>query len=303
MTVSRELLEEYRRRRTAPARVKKLTFEGVGNRDVYNITAPFDAGGEFVLAGRVEERRSESSDVYFFSETGGKWVEKEGAPRFHMQDPFYTFIDGELILGGVRTYPDPEDPARLAWTTSFYKGKQLSDLAPFFEGPAGMKDLRLVQLKNGKIGVFSRPQGKKGGRGKIGFTVLESLKELSIEKIEEAPLLKDQFTDEEWGGCNEIHVLKNGMLGVLGHIGSFDEKGNRHYHSITFQLDPETGQYTRMKILAVRDDFMPSEAKRPDLEDVVFSGGLVRHGDGRATLYAGIGDASAQCITIQDPFI
>ncbi|EHL2570675.1 DUF1861 family protein, partial [Listeria monocytogenes] len=46
----------------------------------------------------------------------------------------------------------------------------------------------------------------------------------------------------------------------------------------------------------------PSEPKRPDLADVVFSGGLIRNPDGTATLYAGIGDSDAQKLAIPDPF-
>lgn len=303
MAVCKDLLKEYQANRFSPLQVKKLEFEGVGNRDVYNITAPFLIENELVIAGRVENRDSESSDVYFFVEKNGKWCPKAGAKTFHMQDPFFTFIDDELVLGGVETYPRPDDPSLLGWKTVFLKGKTLSGLEPFFEGPEGMKDLRLRQLGDGKIGVFTRPQGEKGGRGKIGYTVVNCLEELSVQKIEEAPLLANQFIEEEWGGCNEIHVLEDGILGILGHIGSFDSEGNRHYYSMTFRMDPATGHYSDMKLLAVRNDFLPAEAKRPDLEDVVFSGGLVRHGDGTATLYAGIGDASAQCITLADPFM
>lgn len=303
MAVSRDLLKEYQANRISPLQVKKLEFEGVGNRDVYNITAPFLMENELVIAGRVERRDSESSDVYFFVEKDGKWCPKADTKTFHMQDPFLTFIDGELVLGGVQTYAHPDDPSRLGWKTVFFKGRTLAELTFFFEGPDGMKDLRLKQLKDGKIGVFTRPQGEKGGKGKIGYTVAECLEDLSVQKIEEASLLKNQFIDEEWGGCNEIHVLEDGTLGILGHIGSFDSEGNRHYYSMTFRMNPETGHYTEMKLLAVRSDFLPAEAKRPDLEDVVFSGGLIRHGNGTATLYAGIGDASAQCVTIPDPFI
>src|SRR5690606_41956515 len=53
-------------------------------------------------------------------------------------------------------------------------------------------------------------------RGKIGFTKVNRLEDISVEVINDAPLL-DQFLDEEWGGANEIHLLSNGLLGVLGH--------------------------------------------------------------------------------------
>jgi hypothetical protein len=66
--------------------------------------------------------------------------------------------------------------------------------------------------------------------------------------------------------------------------------------------DPETEKYSEMKMIASRDLFSPGVAKRPDLEDVVFSGGLKREGNGKAVLYAGIGDAEAHWLEIDDPF-
>ncbi len=59
------LLEEFRRA-PQPLRVEKLVFAGVGGRDVYNISAPFEDDGEWVIAGRVEARDSEQSEVYVF---------------------------------------------------------------------------------------------------------------------------------------------------------------------------------------------------------------------------------------------
>lgn len=185
-----------------------------------------------------------------------------------------------------------------------YKGKSLRDLTPFFSGPVGMKDLRLVELADGSIAVFTRPRGKnKGGRGKIGFTRLASLDELTEERVEEAPILGGQFTNEEWGGANEIHVLSGGLVGVLGHIACYDNHKNRHYYPMIFAFDPATGEYSDIELIAVRGQFLPGNAKRDDLADVVFSGGLVRHVDGSADLYAGIGDCEAQRITINDPFL
>ena len=39
-----------------------------------------------------------------------------------------------------------------------------------------------------------------------------------------------------------------------------------------------------------------------DLADVMFSGGLVRHGNGTATLYAGLSDTEAGQLLLADPF-
>ncbi len=43
----------------------RLEFTGVGDKDVYNITAPFTSAGQVVIAGRVEARDSEHSTIVF----------------------------------------------------------------------------------------------------------------------------------------------------------------------------------------------------------------------------------------------
>ncbi|TSB45108.1 MTP-1 family protein [Alkalicoccobacillus porphyridii] len=296
------LLQEYESKRKAGGS-EKIIFQGVGNRDVYNISAPFLEQGKEMIAGRVESRDSEWSEVYFFERKGDAWTPVEDAPVYSLQDPFFTKISGELVIGGVEVFPHPEIKDALAWRTIFYKGQDINNLELVFKGPDGMKDLRLIELADGSIGVFTRPQGEKGGRGKIGYMSVRSLEELTINKVEQAPLLDGQFTEDEWGGCNELHLLENGYVGILGHIACFDKYDNRHYYPMAFAFDPATNTFTDMKIIAQRADFLPGEAKRLDLEDVVFSGGLIRKGSGRAVLYAGISDAEAQRIELEDPFL
>ena len=296
------LLETYRNRGNKPFDAEKIVFSGADDRDVYNITAPFVDEGELVIAGRVERRDSEESEIFFFVRRDNRWAPRSGAPVYELQDPFYTRISGEIVFGGVATSPHPTQPGQLGWRTVLYKGASLSRLEPFFQGPDQMKDLRLVQLKDGTIGVFTRPQGAKGGRGKIGFTRIETLDDLTLDVVEQAPLLEGQFLDEEWGGCNEVHLLSNGLLGVLGHIARFDEQGNRRYYPMVFVYDPETSTSSDLEIIAERANFPAGPSKRWDLVDVVFSGGLIRHSNGTADLYAGISDAEASRLTILDPF-
>jgi Protein of unknown function (DUF1861) len=296
-----ELVEIYIEK-DQPANPEKLTFAGVGERDVYNITAPFEDEGELVIAGRVEARDTEHSEVYFFVNRDTVWTPIEGAPVFELQDPFVTRIAGELVLGGVEIFPHPTNDGALGWRTVFYTGSSIETLKPFFKGPDGMKDLRLAELKDGSVAVLTRPQGEKGGRGKIGFARIPSLEDLTLDVIEEAPLLEGQFAEGEWGGANELHILDNGLIGVLGHIASFDKEGNRHYYPMVFALNPETGEHSEIQLIAIRDDFLAGASKRPDLVDVVFSGGLVRKEDRTVDFYAGISDAEAHKITIKDPF-
>lgn len=282
---------------------KRMLFINVGNRDVYNITAPFIINGEKIIAGRVENRESEYSQIMFFIFNGEAWSPKEKAPVFNLQDPFVTGINNEIIFGGVEVFQKNNDPAKLQWRTVFFRGTNINHLKLFAAGPIGMKDIRLIELCDQRIGVFTRPQGKIGGRGKIGFTIISSLNELTEKTIEKASIIDNQFVDDEWGGVNEPHLLSNGQIGVLGHIACFDENQNRHYYSMAFLFDPDLKKSSPIKIIAVRENFEEGEFKRKDLIDVVFSGGLIRRNDGYAELYAGVSDAQAHRIIIPDPFL
>lgn len=299
----RELLKEYEKNNSSENSSIKLNFLLKESKDVYNITAPFEWEGKTLLAGRVENRDSEHSEVIFFERKKESWVPVLDAPVLKLQDPFVTKVDNLLVAGGVEIFPDKDNPYALCWRTVFYKGKSLKSLERFAKGPDKMKDIRLLQLEDKRILVAVRPQGETGGRGKIGFIVIDNLEELTEETIEKAHILKEQFTDEEWGGCNEMHLLPNGKIGVLSHIACFDETGDRHYYATCFTYDVCTKEFTPMKMISERKDFAPGESKRPDLRDVIFSGGLVRRKDGKAELYCGVGDAEAHMRVIEDPFL
>jgi len=287
---------------------KKLIFEGVKGKDVYNITVPFNQNGKIIIAGRVESRDSEYSEVIFFEENNNKWYPVKDAPKYKLQDPAVSIIKKELVLSGIEVFDHPTLEGFLWYKTVFFKGKDIFSLRKFAEGPNGMKDIRFVDLDN-KIGIFSRPQhpegkvGSLGGRGMIAYSEIETLDNFNSIVIENAYHLSDQLDKEDWLGANEIHVLKNGLLGVLSHVAKFDEKQDRHYYSSVFVFDPETKTHSTMKIIAERKMFIDGPAKSPDLKNVVFSGGLIRKESGKAILYVGTGDTEAQTVEIDDPFL
>lgn len=279
----------------------KLRFAGVGDCDVYNISAPFHSAGRRVIVGRVEPRDSEQSTAVFFEEVEGVWCPIEGAPRFELQDPFVAEIAGELVFGGVAVDLRPTQPI---WHTVFYRGADLFDLQPFFAGPIGMKDIRLCELADGRVAIFTRPRGAKGGRGTIGYTEVESLDAMTIEAIEAAPMLDGMFHPLDWGGANEAHLLATGEIGVIAHAAYFEQDilyGKRRYYAVSFIFDPASHAWRDYRIIAARDQFAPGPAKRPDLVDVVFSSGIEQVG-ARTRLYAGTSDAEAQWVEIAYPF-
>ncbi len=298
----RQLLESYHAG-TPGGHAEKLHFADIGAHDVYNISSPFLDEGQLVIAGRVEQRSSERSRTVFFVESDGHWLPRENTISLELQDPFFSIINGELVLGGVEVNFDNMGQHVLSWQTQFYRGPHINDVRHFATGPEHMKDIRLLELPSRKILVLTRPLGLTDARAAIGYTCINNLEELNAAVIDAATLFRDQFLPDEWGGANEAHVLTNGLVAVLGHVAYMEAGDIRHYHAMTFALNPETGEKTPLKIIATRRDFLPGAAKRPDLEDVIFSGGLVRQADGRAWLYAGVSDAEAHRILIADPFV
>ncbi len=286
-----------------------VPFFGVEGHDVYNPSVPFELDGVTWMTGRVEARDGHASRTMFFERQEDGYHFRADMPVYELEDPFITFVDGELVLGGVSVVWEGITP--VAYKTVFYRGKSLLSLTPFAEGPRNMKDIRLVQLADGRIGVFTRPRdftklAEWGSLARIGFTVIGSLAGLCPEAITTAPLLRGQFTGIEWGGINQAILLEDGNIGVVGHRSwgrytSVDDC-DLHYYGTAFMLDPETSAVTPSRVIISRDCFPEAPAKNAGLVDVVFTSGIVRHGDGTATVYTGLSDAAVGSAVIPDPF-
>ncbi len=294
-----DLIAEHRRKPSL-FETWRLHFHGVDGFDVYNVSQEFDWNGKRLIAGRVEARDSEVSSVYFFEKIDfGVYRVIPGAVIPLFQDPCIAVIDDQVIVGGTKIETDVNGRI-FSWHTAFYAGNALSNLKLVAEAPAKMKDVRLVQTD--RIHVFTRPQGGHAGAGMIGYYSCYDLAGVNPLAIAMAPLLTTQFPEGCWGGVNQILPLKNGLLGIVGHIATMSAGDIRHYYGMAFAFDPKTRQRTKVKILCERNDFALGMAKRSDLADVVFLGGLQRMPNCIATIYTGLSDAEAHAAVIDDPF-
>lgn len=287
-----------------------LQFEGVEGYDVYNCSIPFTWQGKRYLFGRIE-RRAEwmRSWVRLFTETGpDQWKVVPDSMIYQLEDPYIAIIEDQLILGGthVRVRASELD----TYYGYFYRGVDINNLYYFTTGPDYMKDIRLVELADGRIGVFSRPRSnairkQHGSEAMIGFTVIDDLSCLTSEVIENAPYIYGLFDMDEWGGCNQAYLLSSGLVGVTGHLSySQTVKGQTisTYLNTAFVLDPITREVENFHIIGSRNSYPAGPAKKPSLSDCAFTSGIVMRPDGRADLYSGIGDCQEGRTVIDDPF-
>jgi len=280
-----------------------LRFDKVGRRDVYN-PAVLNIEGELLLAGRVESRVNavDSTIVFFREDADGVFVPVSGAPVFPLEDPSLTRIGNKIILGGTEVDWDRDDVSQsISYRMQFFIGETLETLIPFMTGPEGMKDIRLLELPDGRIAVFTRPKGGEYGSGKIGITILKTLDEFSAPTLQHSHILDGVAPSGMWCGTNAAYLLEDGRIGVLAHRAYRDESGF-HYEAGTFKVDPDSLDYTPFRTIVTRDDFPPTEAKREELIDVVFPGGLVKRDLQRWTLYAGLSDTNTGRLDLNDPF-
>ncbi|MCI2170136.1 DUF1861 family protein [Schleiferilactobacillus perolens] len=287
-----QLLAEHQKN-SGVTNPRKIAFTGVDGFDVYNISAPFAYDQQMLIAGRVEKRDSEDSTVIFFRRVDDTHYERTDYPTLHLQDPFIGRLNDQLLVGGVHTAPTSD--GKLTWRTDFYLGKDLHTLKLWLSGPEHMKDIRMAQLPNGQILVLTRPQGDEGKLGKIGYLVADSLAAITAHAIAQAPLLANNFADENWGGPNQIISATNEKVLVLGHIARRQADNTLQYVSLCFTVDIKNGVIKDPAIVATRQDFVPGPAKRPDLIDVIFSGGYDAE---NKRLYVGTSDAEAQFANI-----
>lgn len=283
-----------------------LTFEGVEGFDVYNTSVPFEYEGKTYIYGRVEKRNEWArSWVRLFEKTApDTFTLKTNSMIYQLEDPYISFIGSEIVLGGTHTrFSKGELETYYGY---FYRGTDLGDLRYFTTGPDFMKDIRLVELKDKRIGVFSRPRSeeikkKYGSESLVGFTTINSLDELSAGVIESAVPIENLYNHGEWGGCNQCYCLSDRLIGVIGHH-CYVDGDLPVYMNVAFVFDVAEHKLVENKIIGTSKCYPDHPAKKYITSDSAFTSGIVMREDGLVDLYSGVGDTCEGRITIDDPF-
>ncbi len=299
---TRNLHDEYERTRDSTRKpdAEHICFLGTEGFDVYNPTAPFVLAGKTHIAARVEPRENHQSRVFIFDRTDDSWVICPEWTPIAMEDPFYLKIKGLPLLGGVETAPS-DDGASLRWRTVLYDISSLDAPRRVFQGPWGMKDLRFIEYPDGTTGVFTRPQGGAAGRGTCGYLETKDPFSLTSEQILSAPLVSSP-NEDSWEGINQPILLDEDLVGLLGHVAWIEHEEIRHYYAAVSTFFRETKEKTPWSIIAQRDELPPGPAKREDLFDVLFPGGIEILSKSTAVLYLGVSDTQAWRCSIPNPF-
>ncbi len=299
-----------------------VKIAGLGRRDLYNVAVIEQPGGN-ILAFRSEQRRSFAWNprsyhpvVRFAREHSGVWeVDTHLLPFDMMEDPFCFTVHErgkkQLIFGGVQIRREGRE---IIPQTVFYRGTSLFrlDRTPFAIID-NMKDIRLLQLPDGRFLLCRRPWGGEYGRGRITLHILDTLEDLqdARRKLPTLAVLDDCFKVADWVGVNHLQLVSDSQgqqwVGLLGHV-AFNKQGAKHYAACTYRilldnlLAGSTSGKPCPEIIAVRSCFEPGPAKNKGLQDVVFPDHLQHLSGYTYRLWAGLSDTNIGTIELYDPF-
>ncbi|CAD2222580.1 hypothetical protein AGDE_05663 [Angomonas deanei] len=280
-----------------------LKFKGIDGFVAYNCSVPFTINGKRHLYGRVE-RVTEWVNSYsrLFVETGkDEFTLVPHAMSYQLEDPFVVKIKGEMLFGGVHVIKNKDKVCD--YFCDFYRGTP-GDLRYFTAGPTKMKDIRLVELADGRIGIFSHH--KTSTTCITGFITINSLDELSKEVIDAAVPIDHTLFGDAWGGVNQPYLLSTGKIGCISHHGYVDKDENggiiNVYCNTSFVYEPSTNKVYAYKILGTKNCYPECEPKIPRLCDCAFVSGITMRPDGKCDLYSGVGDVAEGRMVIDYPF-
>ncbi|HUC89618.1 MAG TPA: DUF1861 family protein [Patescibacteria group bacterium] len=306
-----------------PKKGEIVHIEGLPGKDTYN-PALYEFNTTKILAFRTEKRDTTPDQpsnyhptINFARPHAGGWKLDPYIEHFDMmEDPFFTYVEEKgvqkVIFGGVRVR---NIHGELIPQTEFYKGDTLEDLEYIsFAVIHNMKDVRVLQLPDGRFLLCRRPRGDKYERGRIVLHIIDSLDILpDIDKLK-LPVIAVLDSGQnalDWVGVNEVRILKDSQghawVGLLGHVALEDHEGNIHYAACTYKISLEALLDKNVhkilpQIIATRSCFQTGPSKTDKIRDVIFPGHLEHIKDYTYRLWAGLSDTRIGALEIDDPF-
>lgn len=309
----------------------------------YNCTPMVDGDGNLHLLSRVEPLNTEVSQVKKFSFTScptspRSFVAPNGLVIAEAQDPSISLVTPDkTVIGVVAITEDLAVRGKVAtyWPQLYEFGGEGVRREKVAIGPKSQKDIRVAYVGSfgeQDLSVIVTRERQENGRnihsylqvGIVPTTGDMQLLSRDIVQVKNDPTSRlDVLSPDNrtWFGPNQIIPLQSQegdlVFGLLFHTGRWInclyENGERSkaYKALVTEIsaDPETMQvthFTRPKVIATVDDFPYTEAKRPNLSNVLLPGGFVfgiRRGLVEQTILAcGLRDRYNGLVRIDYPF-
>jgi hypothetical protein len=291
-------------------RGKLLTLTGIKSKEIgYNPAVIQTPTGETIIAARIEDVNSYwlnptlyDPHITFFNRRGDCLEPIVDAPIFYQyEDPFVTWITEnnmrQILFGAVKLDFSSSIPTI---ATYFFLAPNIFELNE--SKPVaiikGMKDIRVCQIEDGQLAVFTRPTEGIAFPGRIGFTRINKIEQLEVAALN-APLLRFDISQEIKMGANEACLI-NDTIHVMCHQATTDSVNNYHYAVYEFNIHPTNpfGGCVRLREVATRNDFpkINGLSKGNIYQDVIFPGGT--GGSSHSDLYVGVEDSAIGVISI-----
>ena len=194
-------------------------------------------------------------------------------------------IESAWLLSCVDARPFKDRPNMVeTLVTKFYAGRRLDELELVAEGPPWMKDIRVSQLPDGRLGVYGRPQPTGNYSGNISYTEVPNLSHLTPEAIANASIIDETLFPVGsglWGGVNDVIRADTSDASIallLAHRARrTGENGNgRNYEAVIYKHNVTKRTVVELGILATADQFPAGAVKADETVDtsgVAFPGG------------------------------
>lgn len=280
------------------------------------------ATGQPIIAVRIENVKSSWLDpdtyhprIMFFKRSGNCLHPLTNTPIFYQyEDPWATWIKSgdkvpQLLFGAVKFDSKNHLVSTHLFIAENVRGLNKTNPVAIIKG---MRDIRVTQIKNGQLAVFTRPTQGQAHPGRIGFTLINTVEEIETA-VTKAPLLKFNLNIHTKIGANEAwtQTITNSSgiiqesIHVFCHLGTTDptrqndrlvhdfEHDPIHYSGYEFNLDPQNpfAKPLTLRKIADRRDFPKNTLLSKNIlyKDVIFPGGT--GGSDFSEYYAGVEDA------------
>lgn len=293
-TEIKDMLYTFRHKDKKDIQPFEMEIQKFDSNHLISISSPFDIFNETHMIAAVKDSTYESKLVLLKKDTGFLYhIEKE-LPIVNVLYPHITLLNGMIALEGILSIDSNNKQVCL------YVGESLDTLELKLVLPSFITGMRIVEYNN-RIHAFFTVKGGQYEHGKIAYQSYASLDDMKRSTFNNIQVFSNHFIRGEFGGVNDIHILRNGLFGIIGHAAYVDHDGFKHSYPIAFGFNIENHKSTKLKVLLEKSS-LNIKIPKQHFNDSMFISGLNRGANNRANLIVET-DHKIFSIIIDDPFI